>query len=490
MSSPLLSRYFLPLALYLLFLFFFYHLWFTSVDVPWGYFQILDKNALTVSPLRSIFLLNSQPPILNSLLAIVIQLHLITGASISTMATGIFYFLGAISTILFYQVLLEITKSRTISACLIAVMLADPGYHIFQNKFFYPFIIHFILIVAIFAFNKLIRTQKLHYLYATLFPLALLSNTQSLFHPLWALITFAIIIYILSTTHGAGKLGRNKHVWGSAIMFIVLLFAWPTKNLILFDKFTYTSWEGYNLARGTPVKSDTLNNYLNYGIVPKEVKTALNKFERRFGAEQIQLLAGTIKSDGTRNWNNYVLIDTDNRLTEEALKWRIENPEAWFKIFVTNYLHWTRATYRQSYTDKILGPTNNRIYLHYARIHSALFFSEIHLPDKFNPDPSSGQTITIFGAVTLPIILALLVFVMAREWVTSRRHISADMATLALTSFIFLWDFFIPCLTDGAEGNRMRFYVTPCLIIMTVIIGKTFLSPKKLRRYPPTVATC
>ena len=31
----------------------------------------------------------------------------------------------------------------------------------------------------------------------------------------------------------------------------------------------------------------------------------------------------------------------------------------------------------------------------------------------------------------------------------------------------------------GVGGNRMRFYVTRCLIVMTVIISKTLLNYKK-----------
>ena len=275
--SHIPGRYFIPLALYLFFLFLFHQLWFTGVNVPWGYWQILDKSALTASPLRSILLLNSQPPILNSLLAAVIQFHLATGASVKAISTVVFYILGAISTVLFYQVLLDITRTRIISGCLIAFMLADPGYHVFQNKFFYPFIIHFFVIVTIFAFHKLISTKKLRYLYATLVAIALLSNTQSLFHPLWSKLSFVMIIYILSTKRGFDGLSRNKHVWGSTIIFLFLLFAWPTKNLILFDNFTYTTWEGYNLARGTPVKSDTLIEYLAHGQIPEKVKGDLKE---------------------------------------------------------------------------------------------------------------------------------------------------------------------------------------------------------------------
>jgi hypothetical protein len=44
-----------------------------SMDIPWGYFQLLDRQELLNYPFWSLFLLHGQPPLLNGLLALILK---------------------------------------------------------------------------------------------------------------------------------------------------------------------------------------------------------------------------------------------------------------------------------------------------------------------------------------------------------------------------------------------------------------------------------
>ena len=68
------KKVFLPTGLFLFFLAVFYLLGFQNMKIPWDYYQILDKELLLEYPGYSLLFLHSQPPVLNSLIVLLLKI--------------------------------------------------------------------------------------------------------------------------------------------------------------------------------------------------------------------------------------------------------------------------------------------------------------------------------------------------------------------------------------------------------------------------------
>ncbi len=461
----------LPVGIYLLASLAFHGFGHKRVKIKWSYVQLLDRQDLVSSPARSLLLLHSQPPVLNALLASCLGSSSL-GIRPRTCAIYLFYGLGLASSVLLFMLVADLTRSRALAAAATVAMLLDPGFHLFQHLFFYPFIIHFLVIAALLFSSRALIGGDLRYFAGAALTAAVITNTRSLFHPIWALIFFLLLMALVAIVHGRGVFLRRKTTLVT-VVFLALLLAWPVKNALLFGAFTFSTWSGVNLSRGTPVSSSVVDDYLNRGVVTPEIELKIERFARRFGDQQIHVLARPTRSNGTPNWNHYIFVETADELARDALRYRLANLNQWLLKTVINYSKWTRASFVQPYVEKIRGP-NKDAYRAYASGYRSLFFADMRplmkpvLDVVLSGVPQVRERLlknrwTFFGAVGLPALLAVTLLLIGRG---VRRGITAEIGALILALFILSWNLLVVCLTDGAEGNRMRFSVTPCLIVL------------------------
>ncbi len=466
----------LPVGVYLLASLAFHGFGYQRVQIKWSNVRLLDRQDLAASPARSLLLLHSQPPVLNALLASCLRLSSGIGIRPRTGVTYLFYGLGLTSAVLIFMLVADLTRSRVLAAAATVAMLLDPGFHFFQHVFFYPFIVHFLVVAILFlATRALIHGDFRYFAGAALISTAI-PNTRSLFHPVWALVFFLLLAVLVAILHGRGAVVRPRVTPIVASVFLVLLFAWPLKNAVLFGTFTFSTWSGVNLSRGTPVSSGFLDDYLNRGVVSPEVEAEIERFARRFGDQKIHVLARPTRHGGTRNWHHYTFVETSGDLARDALRYRLANPDWWLLKTAINYSRWTRASFVQPYTEEIRGPKKDT-YRAYAGGYRALFFSDVRpllkpvldLVLAWAPrarDRLLERRWTLFGTAGLPALLAVTLVLVVRG---VRRGISAQTGALILALFILGWNLLLVCLSDGAEGNRMRFSVSPCLIVLGAV---------------------
>ena len=287
-------------------------------------------------------------------------------------------------------------------------------------------------------------------------------NLRTLFHPLWA-IAFAALVLILHTRrHRLADLVRSRRLWFAAAFLALALVAWPLKNMAAFGAFTFSSWNGFNLTRGTPVESPELQAYRNQGIVSPQARDAIDRFAARFGSDRIGLLANVAKSDGSLNWNHIVFLRTRAELARKAIRWRLAHPGAWARAILLNYVNWTMPSYVHPYSREIRGPETPRFgYPLYASLHRHTLFP--YLGGPCGPQPEWGEPphITLFAVIGWPLSVAVVGIVLWRL----RRALTPETTVLLLAAFVLAWVFLVPNLTDGREGNRMRFCAGPCLLL-------------------------
>lgn len=209
-------------------------------DTYLGHWHFIDVKLLYTDLLRNVYYLHSQPPLLNLFTGMVLQTFPTTHDSIFNL---IYYLAGLIFTTgLFFlgnSVGLRPWHSATISA----LFIISPSAILYENWLSYSFILASTMTLAGLLLYKFIQTKKTFTGFLFFLMLAVLALTWSLFHIVW-LYTFTIVLFFL--------LRRDfKKVLTAAIIPVLLVTSWHTKNLILYHEFTASSWAGMNLANIT-----------------------------------------------------------------------------------------------------------------------------------------------------------------------------------------------------------------------------------------------
>jgi hypothetical protein len=451
----------------------------------WGSYQLLDRQALAEQPAQALWLLHSQPPGLNALLAASLRFSAASGVSVELSTRILFLFAGWLSAWLLFRILREVSDSSLVAVLGVVILVSNPGFHYFANRFFYPFPLQTLFLLWAWLTLRYLRDGRSGSLAGLTFTLAAISLTRVLYPPAWAAVTFGTVL--LGRARVAGRL-RWKQSIVFGLVLVALLAVWPSKNRALFGQYSSSSWAGYNLTLRIPVKSpqrSTLNRYIRTGQYPASV-------DRRFdeilpGASELQrrLLLGAEKSDGSRNWNHLLFVETNRALVGMGLHWRRMHPARWLSRAVAYYAMWSRPTFVHPYEGYIRGPAHSP-YRGYAGIWGALFFADLR-PIIEGVTPSfefheqarvlSGRVpYTVFGLI-FPLCLAAVALTVLRR----RRSADTGAAIAGILLLVLLWSAALPCLTDGVEGNRMRFATSPFLLVLIAYLVRAW----RTRGSPP-----
>lgn len=437
-----------------------------SMDIPWGFFQLLDRQELLSHPFWSLFFLHSQPPLLNGLLALILNLSVLTGVTPSFWANILYTLIGAAISCGLFRLTLKLTASIGWAVLATILLLADPGTHLFQHQYFYPFILQVLLIgMALFSL-RFLKQGRVYDFMMTIILITLICNTGSLYHPLWGILMAGMLV-------AANRINKGRTMppwvlWTGLATLVIGLTVWPLKNLAVFNQFTFSTWKGVNLARGT----DCMKKLAD-GKWRLDSQDGINQLQSRFTKAPLNVVASPEKSDGSLNWNQYGFVVINPMLSSDALRWRLDHPGAWAKMAATHYAIWTSPSYADSYLGGVRVPGNEE-YRNYARFHLAIFHPDLRpMAERlskcklFGISRFTGEPIplTLLGLVIFPLIM---IGTWATNWKPAFRDANATAIVCLLMSFCILWVLAIPCLTDGHEGNRMRFAVDPFIVALGI----------------------
>lgn len=431
------------------------------MPMDWTLFQLLDRELLTEEPARSLWYLHAQPPLFNAVTAVLLRLSEWTGLSTALFAKGLFLLLGLLGAVLLFGLLEEFSRSRRLAWVVTALVLASPGNLVFANKYFYPYLCQVLLLVWATATVRYLKNGRARALSVVALSLVVLCATRALYHPVWAVGTFACVV--LGRRFAAGDVAW-KPAGVRALWLLVGVLAWPAKNALVFDHFSSTTWDGYNLAQAAEVRAPAaaaLASYIETGAVGPRWRQS---FDARFpDADPVarRLLLEPTKSDGSRNWNHWMFVATREKIAREGWAWRFEHPREWLHRGLGYYGFWSRATFARSYQDKLRGPEEGP-YAAWARAWNAAFFRDLR-PALGGPGPDVLQGVTVplplYGVALFPLLLL-------SGWIAAARRGRLAVALAVLFCIPVFWSLVVPCLTDGIEANRMRFASTPLLLCL------------------------
>lgn len=439
--------------------------------------HLLDTHLLQLDPLGSLLALHSQPPGMNALLALLVQLGAATGLSPEALGAPLYALLAGAALLLVFDAVLRLTGRRALAWLAAGLLLTDPAVHLFEHFLFYELLLYFLLTLATWAAVRLLedgRTRHLALLTATLAGMGL---TRSLYHPVFCLGGLGLVL-VAERRLAPPRPGRPRALALAALVLTLAL--WPLKNRLVLGRGVMSSWVGYNLVNGLPVPADPdLDGFFRRGEVPAWAEAAMHERGLRHPA-----LTAVDKGDGdrVRNWNHALFLLLDARLRARGWAWRRANPGTWARIALAQYLMATRAAFVHPYSQR-LRSFGGAVHPAYAGAYQRVVFHDLRpwiepwTPGLWVHDdariqvggPDQGRPVpyTLFGLVLLPgLFLASGVGLWRRRGAWGIRE-----AMLALCLGAVAWPLVVACSSDGQEANRMRFASSGPLVVALCLLA-------------------
>jgi hypothetical protein len=460
----------LPITLLYVFAVVLAHLVGFRMEIPWGYVQLLDARIVSEHPAASLWYMHNQPPGLNAVFALVMNASRLLDTSPESVAKLLFIAGGLLAVYLLLQMLLRLTASRSAALAGVAVLLASPGYHLFANLLFYSFLLHVLLLALLWLAWRFLEDGNPKHLYGFAIVAATASLTRNLYHPVWAVLAFSLLVLSAGWLHGWRRALRLQI--GPAAVLLLVLLSWPLKNYLVFGHFIYSSWSGYNLRIQLPVaQHPELDRYIGTGRVSPATARRLRQATRGYSAAGRQLLTNPRKSDGSPNWNHLLFLWTNQDITRRATAWRLSHIRLWLAKGVGQYWMFTRATFTESYEGGIRGP-EGPVYRAYAATVRQLVFADLRpfleplLPFPIIHDQAMirGKPVpyTFFGVVLFPATMAAALWLL----LAGLKRRTPEAPAMAVAWLCVFWNVLVPCATYGFESNRARFTTLALFLVL------------------------
>jgi len=208
-----------------------------DVDTIFTFGHYIDPLLLKTDLLRSVFFLHSQPPLLNLVTGLGLQLFPTSYASIFNI---LFSLTGLAFTLSIYFLGKRLGFSKYVSLTLAAWFSVSPATVVYENWYFYSHPLSAALALSGVLLVRYIERKRWIDGILFSFLLAGMALTWSLFHIAWLAGCFMIAWLAL-------KGERMKAAW--LLPAFLLVTAWYLKNAFLYDTFSTSTWGGLNLFK-------------------------------------------------------------------------------------------------------------------------------------------------------------------------------------------------------------------------------------------------
>ncbi len=447
-----------------------------------GYFvsllQTLDENELREHLGRSLLFLHGQPPLFNVLFAMVLKASAATGIPREAIAKALFLLLGMGGVTLLFHLIRRMTGSMAAAALVVALTLMNPAYHIEASRLYYTFILHFLMLAVLVLAWRYLERGSGWTLLGCVLVLAAIVNIRTLYHPLWAMGAFTIVAgWRLWSGRNARREWRPVAV--CALVLLAALAAWPMKNYIVFGKFTYSTWTGFNLNHLLPGVDPFLLSDIDKTIhdfhAEEAVEAKLESLEPWFGGSRPRVLVEPKKSDGVPNWNHVAFLVLDQELVRQGMAWRVQHPRWYFERVALHYFQWFRASHLSGYFPGVINyDPGTPSFQRYERLFRRVFHPGLRRAIawcwpgcpllRWARVEYTGMEVELdaFAFLGFPLlVLGCLAFLIIHA---RKRRAIEGLVLLAL--FCHVFPLLAASLVDGFEGNRMRFPVSTMLWVM------------------------
>ncbi len=450
-----------------------------AMDMPmvlyWGKMQLLDRTFLLEHPLESLIYLHSQPPVLNLIAMIVLHGSAFTGLSEAAIASSLYALLawGCFFTLL--RVARLATGSWIASAACGALLLLNPAFAFYRFRLLYETPAMLAVLLTSWAWLLFVERGRLVHWIGLMLSLTLLCLTKSLFHPIFALL---VALLALAARRAVGEVAwfdLCRRYAGGFVLGLVLVLLWPAKNQLVFERFVYSSWLGFNLTVRTPIEHyEPFDDFIFKGQIHPSLQARIDAFEGVFDDDDLSVVLALNKPSFKKipNWNHLAVLYTAAELERRGIEWRLQHLTEWMRMTVGRYFMTMRPSFVFPYSANTVFSGGLRYDIYAARyrdiVHPDLrpWFERVApgwFVHRYTVLLDHRIPYTPFAFVYPVFLLACLIFAVRKR----REPIGWFLVYCMLAS---AWTIVVPALTDGVEGNRMRLATAPLICVAAFVL--------------------
>jgi len=445
-----------------------------TINRTWHFIDIyLLKNDLW----RSVFYLHTQPPLMNLLTGIGLQLF---PASYASIFRAFFLLGGFLLTLAIYSLGNRLGFPKYISIILAAWFTLSPATVVFENYYFYTYPTTILLTLSGVSLARFLEKRRA--VDGLLFSMILAVNalTWSLFHLIWLLGCFGIVTFLLRDH-------RRKAWW--LVPAFLLVFAWYAKNAILYDSFTASSWAGLNLFKTVSIRipGEVREQWVKEGIVselalvpPYRSPDVYLEYFPDTPSTGIPILDDINMSDGYRNQHHLSYVYAGERYLKDSVRIIAHAPRYYLGIVpysIYIYLH-SASDYEPVHGIRV--PIDG-----WDTIWNRLFYGQ------WQKDEGLGERASSFSPYHVAWWLAIgfLVAITTTPVYLWRRRDQFQSVAYGLIIFMFWNILFVSAagiLLDLGENNRTRFGIDPFILLLSMffVLQLTPVLNKKIKKDP------
>jgi hypothetical protein len=427
-----------------------------TITRTWHFIDLyLLKNDLW----RSIYYIHTQPPLMNLLTGVGLQLFPI---SYPVIFHAFFLLGGLLVTLAIYYLGNRLGIPKTLSAILAAWFALSPATVVFEKYYFYTYPTMVLLTISAVFLARFLERQRAQD--GLLFSLLLAANalTWSLFHFVWLLGCLGMAAFLL-------KGNRRKAVW--LLPAFLLVFAWYVKNQIFYDSFTVSTWAGLNLFKTvtTNIPEDVREEWEKDGLVSElalvppyrspEVYLKHFPFTPLTG---IPLLDDIDMSNGYRNQHHLSYVYAEKGYTKDAVRMLIHAPRYYLGSLPYSFYVYFHSASDYEHTLDIRTPINGL-----DTLWNRLFYGQ------WQKDESLVERTRTFSPDHLAwwLVLGFLLVLLAAPIYLWRQRVRLYSPQYGLILFMVWNVVFVSAagiLLDIGENNRTRFAIDPFVFLLAV----------------------
>jgi len=434
------------------------------------FWQFIDPALMRSDLLRSLFYLHMQPPGFNLFVGIVVKLFPYRYAPV---LHSVYLICGIVSTVLIMRLMACMGVSRNVAVVFTAILIVSPGFVITENVATYEYPIMTLLLIATFALQSLIATERFRWSALFFSTLLVLFYIRNEFHVVYIVVIAAALLYWCPRI--------RPTVVSTAVPAICAALALYFKNWLIFGLFTASTWLGMNLGVVTTFQltPDEANHLIAEGMLSPVAR--IRPFSK-FSAYRdlipippktgLPILDETTTSTGHPNFNAIAYLPVHALYTHDAKVVLRHFPRAYLRsCAVAWFTYFLPASDVWDYDD-----TRRHIGT-FDRIFSAVFFGKFRAADNrkgLRSIETSGHTSTLIfytGFYLLVLLPVVFLWGVAQIILPARRARwqNRQVAVLCFAIFNIAFVTGVSNFLSSFENNRYRFPLDPLFTILAAM---------------------
>jgi hypothetical protein len=429
------------------------------------FWQFLDSNALAEAPAASLAYLHTQPPLFNAFLWFS---ESVSPFGLYTTTRLVFFILGLGMAATAYLLSIEIGLSRVTSVILGIVVAVSPAGVLYENWLYTTYPTAFGTLALTYSVACFFRRRQARWLLAAAVMVTGLVLLRSAFHPL------IILPMLLPLAMQARRSIPVVQILAIMAVPIFVVGGLVTKNQLLFDSPTTSSWGGMSLAKMTVSRlpPDLQQELVDEGLLHSvSLVGPFQPFEfyprddlSPIPRAGIAVFDEQFTSEGQPNLNYAGFLQIEDLLLEDALAVIRRDPAVYAAAVAE-----AARTYVGPPTCYSFIATNRSEVSVPDRVWRVVVYGELPFRDKecpalVSPTRYSGPGILVIGSWVLMVVVAAVALVGRGALAKLVRAEPGALYGVVLVLYLAA----VTSLLEIGENQRFRMEVEPLQIVLTV----------------------